>query len=519
MKTTPRAHQVTGGELLAANPYYMLGCDMGTGKTWMLMDDAEKRFLSRQIEALLVIAPNGVHTNWVKREIPAHMSVPTLADYYTAGMGKRRTKKFMKLFESLDDETPPLRVMCLSIDSINTKTGFTMAYKFLRMFRCIIVLDESHNIKHPTSKRTERCLRLSQEARIRRCASGTPFSQGPADIFCQFEFLRPGLLGTVSYRAFAAEYTQMLPPNNRMVVSVIERKHPNLVRQWREAVAANQETVANELLRKMARLSPQIAATDIDGKPKHRNLDKLSKLIAPYMYRVTKAECLSLPEKIYTSHYFELSAAQRAAYDFVNENMRWEREDGEFDFYTALTKGTKLQQITSGFMMGKGGEFVYHEDDATARLLALAEIIEGIEGKFIIWARYREEIRSICRMLADMGIPFVEYHGGVKKDDRENAVDSLQTGDARAFVGNATSGGVGLTLTAAETVIYYSNDFNMVTRNQSEDRAHRMGTVRNVLYIDLVAVETVDEQIALALQTKEEVAAILLRDAQRGAIK
>jgi SNF2 family DNA or RNA helicase len=116
------------------------------------------------------------------------------------------------------------------------------------------------------------------------------------------------------------------------------------------------------------------------------------------------------------------------------------------------------------------------------------------------------------RRLAEAGIPYVEYNGGIGKAEREEAVDSLQAGEARAFVGNGQSGGIGLTLTKAETVIYYSNDFNLETRLQSEDRAHRIGTVRNVTYIDLAAVDTIDERIALALQVKEEVASIVLGD-------
>jgi len=135
----------------------------------------------------------------------------------------------------------------------------------------------------------------------------------------------------------------------------------------------------------------------------------------------------------------------------------------------------------------------------------LKELIEDTDGKIIIWASFRAEIAAIADHLLRSNISFVQYHGGVNSKDRENAVDSFQEGEARIFVGNPQAGGIGLTLTAANTVIYYSNDYNLETRLQSEDRAHRIGTTKNVLYIDIVANDTIDEVVAAALQSKADV--------------
>jgi SNF2 family DNA or RNA helicase len=490
----------------------MLACEQGTGKTWMLMADGEQRFLANQIDGMLVVAPNGVHTNWTRREIPTHMSVPVVSCAYNAAPTKRLQRQIEKLFEPQDPDERTLRVLTMSIDAINTNAGYQLAERFLNAMRCIFIIDESSRIKNMESKRTGRCLQLGELAKVRRCASGTPITNSPTNAFAQFEFLRTGLLGTRSYRAFAAEYTQMLPPNNRLVLDVVARRDPNAVRLYRQAIKDGDDATAANLLRRISRFAPQIPAVDQFGMPRYRNLEKLNALMEPYMYRVTKAECLDLPEKIYQTHFFELNAKQRDTYNFVNEHMRYENDDGDIDIFTALTKMTKLQQITSGFLLNADGEPQYIEEMATPRINALVGLIEDIQGKFIVWARYKEEIRSITAALAEAGIPYVEYHGGIGKAEREEAVDSLQAGEARAFVGNGQSGGIGLTLTKAETVIYYSNDFNLETRLQSEDRAHRIGTVRNVTYIDLAAVDTIDERIALALQVKEEVASIVLGD-------
>jgi len=125
---------------------------------------------------------------------------------------------------------------------------------------------------------------------------------------------------------------------------------------------------------------------------------------------------------------------------------------------------------------------------------------------------YREEIRQIVEALKAAGINAVEYHGGVKEKEREAAIDDFQNGVATAFVGNAQAGGIGLTLTAAQTAIYYSNDFSLELRLQSEDRCHRKGTKGTVRYIDLVAVDSIDEHVATSLQRKGEVADFVMNN-------
>ena len=176
--------------------------------------------------------------------------------------------------------------------------------------------------------------------------------------------------------------------------------------------------------------------------------------------------------------------------------------------FTALTVITKLRQITSGFIMVDGVANTIQEDGP--RLQALREIVEDIDGQFIIWAAYREEIARIAAELDVLGV--VQYHGGISAKDREQAIDAFQSGAARVFIGHPQSGGTGVTLTAAQTAIYYSCDFSLEQRSQSEDRCHRIGTKGTVTYIDLVAVGTIDERIAAALQAKSGTAKLILGD-------
>lgn len=482
MKTTPMAHQLVGQERLDANPAaFALAAEQGTGKTWMLLNDAERQFMRGRINALLVVAPKGVHTNWVRREIPKHMSIPVRSGHWKSGAGVRHMAKLETLLHSTVGE---LVVLSMNIDALNTKTGEAFAERFLMTHEAMMVIDESSRIKTQSSGRTKACVSLGKLAKSRRIASGTMITNGPLDAFAQFEFLAPGkgLLGTRSYRAFVAEYAEVLPPDNNMVKAIKAKARGNI--------------------------EPQIVARDTKGRPKYRNLDKLRALMAPYTYRVLKKDCLDLPEKIYQVLTYELEPAQRKIYDMINEELMYLRPDDDVDRFTALTKMTKIRQAVSGFLMVDGEATVLVDDHP--RLQLLREIVEDTDGKFIVWATFREELAQIGRALDAMGISHVQYHGGVKDADRELAVDGFQEGDTRAFVGQQQSGGIGLTLTAAEHVIYYSSDFSLENRLQSEDRAHRIGTVKNVLYTDLAAADTIDEKIAYVLQSKGDVASAIL---------
>lgn len=487
MKTKPMAHQIVALERMTGRRTFALLAEQGTGKTYCLLADAERLYAKGAIDALLVVAPNGVHTNWVTREIPTHMEGEIIARAWRSGAGVRYKRTLEDLFKAREPgEIVPLRVFSINIDALITKPGFDFAMKFVRCTKCLVVLDESHRIKNPKSGRTEALMKLRPHCKGARIATGTPVANSPVDIFAQMEFLESGLLGTTSYRAFVAEYADVLPSTHPLV--------QNMVRQNPRAAFA------------------QIIAKNPDGTPRWRNLDKLTGLIAPHSFRVLKKDCLDLPNKIYKTVAFELNAQQRKAYDKMQDELRIELPDEALLPVSELAALTKLQQITSGFVMLPEARGIQLVSDKNPRLAALLDVVRDIDGKFIVWARFKEELRAIAAALKAADIECVEYHGDVSKADREVAIDALQVGTARAFVAQAQAGGTGLTLTAAETAIYYSNDFNSGTRMQSEDRNHRIGTKSHVVYIDLVAEGTIDERIAAVLQRKKNTAALVLGD-------
>lgn len=475
--------------------------EQGTGKTWTILADAERNYAAGKIDALLVVAPKGVHTNWVLREIPTHLEVPHIARAWSSGMGKRARAKVEEILaQRAVGEVPPLRILTMNYGALLTKDGFAFAMQFLRSTKSMIALDESDAIKNPTALTTKRCMLLKHESYARRIADGTPITQAPTDIFSPMQFLEGGLLGTTSYRAFVAEYADVLPLKDRRVAAIIER-NPRL-----KALAEQFKDDPD----KLAKVMPQMIRRDENDEPVYRNLDKLKALLDKHSFRVLKKECLDLPDKIYTQIFFELSAKQRAAYELLEQDLRIKLDTGEIEVTTALAALVKLQQITSGYV-NVNAEPIYVSED-NPRIEAVLTAAKTCRGKFIVWARFREEIAMIVRALRGEGLDVVEYHGGVGDKDRELAVDSFQTGSAQAFVANQAAGGVGLTLTAASDVIYCSNGWRLRDRLQSEDRCHRIGTKWPVRYIDIVAPGTVDESISRSMQRKTSVAKAILDD-------
>lgn len=490
MKFEPMEHQKKAHELLHRRREFALFCEQGTGKTYITLHDAERLYEAGSIDAVLIIAPKGVHTNWTRREIPKLMTVPVVAEAFMSGL-----KTPLKRIAAMMKKKGALKVLTMNIDAVGQKAPYDLAVKFLDENKCMLVVDESSRIKNPSARRTKRVTSLGNFAVCKRILSGTPAPNSPADLFSQFHFLKPGLIGTTSYRAFVAQYAELLPPGHsqmRHIADRIKRKRPG---------------ISDE---KLVHVLPQIVATDpVTLKPMYKNLDRLNEVIKPHCFRVTKAECLDLPPKVYQTFGFQLPLPQRRLYDKVREEFRLEFESDGTLFFNKLSTFIKLQQILSGFVMHEGETF--RLEGKPERLEVLESILDDISGQFIVWARFREEITLIREVLAERNITAVEYHGGISDSQREIAVDTFQRGEARAFIGNAQAAGIGLTLTNAETAIYYSSDFNLESRLQSEDRCHRIGTKKTVVYIDIVAENTVDERVRQRLQAKEEVAEELLR--------
>jgi SNF2 family DNA or RNA helicase len=231
-----------------------------------------------------------------------------------------------------------------------------------------------------------------------------------------------------------------------------------------------------------------------------------------FSFRVLKKDCLDLPEKIYTARYVGMTKEQLNMYEQIRRHAMVLLEDGEMATAPAvITQMLRLQQIMSGHLKTDEGEMLYFP---SKRMDALEEIINEHDGKAIIWSRFRHDIIGMTEMLNKK---FGEgsaaaYFGDTSDDDRNDIVTNFQNPNhpLKYFVGNPATAGYGLTLTEANLVVYYANDFNLETRIQSEDRAHRIGQKNNVTYIDLICEGSIDEQIVKALRAKIDIGAKVL---------
>jgi len=369
-----------------------------------------------------------------------------------------------------------LRILVMNVEAFSTEKGVTFARTFLRVTNAYMAIDESTTIKTPGAKRTKNIIKVGKEARYKRIATGSPVTKSPLDLFSQCEFLSPTCLNYNSYYAFQARYAVL-----------VERK------------------MATHTFK-------QIVG--------YRHLDELQKKLTHFSFRVTKEECLDLPDKVFTRREIELTDEQAKAYNQM-KLMALTLIDGNLmSTNNALTQLMRLHQIVCGHVKYDDGQEV---DLPSNRIKELLATIEECGGKIIIWANYRRDIENIKNALAEAyGMTTVAtYYGDTEAEDRQTIVERFQDPNSglRFFVGNPRTGGYGLTLTEAKTVIYYSNNFDLEVRLQSEDRAHRIGQTKSVTYIDFISPNTVDEHIVKALRSKINIASQVLGEQLKEWIK
>lgn len=456
-KTTPYEHQRNALNESAEKTQWAYFMEMGTGKTKVTIDNMAFLFLQRKITAALVIAPKSVYTNW-ESEIETHM--PDVIKYKTYKWNIDKPKDYHALEQFKD-----LKIFLINVEALSTKRGFDACVNYLKENKLnFVVLDESTTIKNRSAKRTKNILALQRLSHMRRILTGSPITKSPLDLYTQCQFLSPELLGFSSYLAFRNRYAEMtdIPVGSGRFISV----------------------------------------------PKYyKRLEELEQKLKQFATRIRKDQCLDLKPKVRQRRYIELEGESKKIYDRLRTSALAIVEDSTISFSNKLTEIIKLHQVCNGFTKNDDGEILtLHK----SKINALDEILEETDGKVIIWANYLYNIHEIIKFLEDKygKESVVSIYGDIDVQKRKEAVKRIQEDPATRFlVGNPTTGGFGLTLTAVNTVIYYSNNYNLEVRMQSEDRAHRMGQKGTVVYIDIVAKGTLDEAIMKSLTSKGQIAA------------
>ena len=473
-QTEPFQHQRTTFEDSWAAEYHALLMEMGTGKSKVVVDTMGALYEKGLIDAALIVAPKGVYDNWVQKEIPQHL--PERINRKIVRWRPDKTKAFEETFRSLVmDDFDGLKVFVINVEAFSTGRGAGAAYAFLEQNPDnIMAVDESTTIKNRNALRTKNVVAARQLAKYRRILTGSPITKSPMDLFSQCNFLSPKALGTTSYFAFQNRY------------AVIVRRNMGH-RSFQEIVG-------------------------------YRRLDELSEKLDNFSTRVLKSECLDLPPKLYIRREVPLTPEQKRVYDQMRTLALAVLSDASVaTTQSVLTQIMRLQQICCGFFQPDEGGIQQLPND---RLSELMDVLDDVGGKAIIWATYTHSIKQITEEIAKVHGPrsVAAYYGETPQDERQEIVNRFQdpADPLRFFVGQPRTGGYGITLTEASTVIYFSNSYDLEIRLQSEDRAHRIGQQKAVTYVDLVSPDTVDEKVLSALYDKNILAGQVLGEEVKG---
>lgn len=476
-KTKPLSHQLKYFESQRDDVTDAVFWEMGTGKTKFTLDQVVWHYVAGRIDALLVVAPSGVHRNWVSDEIPIHLPEEIHINTAVWQSGARKTKRHQQMIHDAVT-SPGLAVFAMNYEAFTTQAGKDAAWKFLKNRKVFMVLDESPRIKSPGAKRTRSIIAAGKYAKYRRILTGTAISNGPFDAYSQFRFLNEDFwkpLGMHRFESFKARYG---------IWKAVELSDG---RSFTTCVA-------------------------------YRFLDELQEIIDENSTRVLKKDVLDLPDKVYQKRYVALEPEQARLYkQLKDESLLFFQHQGEdvfIDAGLAIVKLLRLQQVICGYLPTEDGEpveLVAMKKDG--RVNAVLDLLrESGEQKTIIWARFRMDIERLARAVRDAGFKAVTYYGATTTAQRAEALDSFRGENVQVFIANPATAGEGLTLTEAKNVIYFSNSFKLAERLQSEDRAHRIGQKNNVLYTDIVCEDTVDEKIVESLRGKQEIALHLMSD-------
>jgi SNF2 family DNA or RNA helicase len=379
-KSKPFAHQSKALEMSWDKEVFAYFMEMGTGKSKVLIDNIAMLYNAGKINGALIIAPKGVYKNWFDSEIPSHMP-----DYIEKKVGLWRTDPNAKDLKPLFSTGAELHILIMNVEAFSTKKGVLFAHKFLSCHNALISIDESTTIKNPNAKRTKSILSLKPLSKFRRILTGSPVTKSPLDLFSQCQFLDSWLLNQSSYYAFRTRYA---------------------------------------VCRKI-----NVSGRQVEIVVGYRNLGELSEKVKPFSYRVLKDDCLDLPPKTYTKRIIELSDEQKKVYKTMKEKAIAFLNGKMVSTATVITQLMRLHQITCGHFTSDDGDV---QEIKNNRIDQLMEILEEVEGKAVIWAHYRYDIKKIVEAISKKygENSVVTYYGDTSTDDRQKAITKIQDKDS-----------------------------------------------------------------------------------------
>jgi SNF2 family DNA or RNA helicase len=423
--------------------------EQGTGKTFAAIATVGKRFLDGEVRKLLVVCPTAILHVW-KGEFEKFALFPHEVKIVVGTSEKR--KKTLESWETTGDK--------LHVAVINYESSWRVLDAIKAWNPDMIICDESQKIKNPSAKQTKGLIELGDVAKYKMILTGTPVTQGVLDFWSQYRFLDSRIFGTSYYR-FRNQYAIMGGYMNKQVVG-------------------------------------------------YQNLEDAANKAHSIAYRVTKKEAIDLPDEMDQTIYACLDSNALKFYKEMESRMWTEIEGKEIQAQIVLTKLMKLAQITGGFVNTDDGSTV---EANTAKIDALRDLIDSYPKgkKIVIFANFRAEIAGIVKTVKELGRTVAEFTGDTPYDMREKINIDFQTKEyPEVLVLQAQTGGRGITLTAADTIIFYSLNYSLENYEQAKARIHRIGQTNKVTYVHIITKGSVDETILDALKSKKDVADLVV---------
>lgn len=439
--------------------------EMGTGKSKVLIDNM-CMLHSVGMRRVVILAPKGMYANWPNIELPKHVPEQfrnmMMVHMWEGGHSKTELASLAKM---LGEDDGVIRVLVMNTEAVSmSQRAVEFLEQFVAQEPCLMAVDESSTIKNPDAVRTKTIIRIGRLCKWRRIMTGSPLTRDPLDLWAQFEFLAPACLGERNFYGFKRRY------------AILEEKN--------------------------------FGGRRVQIPVAFRDVDHLGRLVRVHAFVATKDECLDLPPKVYETRYVEMTDEQRRLYDSLK--LFCVAQIGTDTFVSAtvvITQILRLYQILLGRVVDEDGVV---SPVPTKRMGAVDDIVDESQGKIIWWCSYRDDVTNLVKHLRSRGREVVQYDGGTSSEDRALAVERFQNGSAQDFVGTVHTGGYGITLTAARTVVYFSNSPDAEKRWQSEDRAHRIGQTGSVLYIDIVVKDSVEERFIALLKKKKDLSDMVM---------
>jgi SNF2 family DNA or RNA helicase len=451
--TKPYDHQDEALRKAWLKKGYAYFLEQGTGKSKIIVDEIVNLIERSMINCAVILAPNNVHANWAgefRKHAPSN-------NKYEIQIWRSSNKKDKMVEETRQilSEGKAL-IFLMNIEALSTKAGQEYLRRILLARKdTYMAVDESHKIKTPGAVRTKAVIEMSKLAKYKRIATGTEAEEGIENLYTQFKFLDPNIIGSRSFTAFKSLYCIVGGFENRQIIG-------------------------------------------------YQNTEFLADRIAPFIYQKRKKDCLDLPDKVYVTHEIGMTKEQYQIYAEIEENLLYELESGQLvDATMAITRMMRLQQVLCGH--------INTTEDKKQSLLVpsnranyVAEIVEEASGKVIIFCRFIKDVDLIITALSQAGLGAVGVSSFVEASERAVYIDRWRNDVTLKVLAITTAtGGTGLTLNEATTTIFYSNNWSSTDRLQAEDRNHRIGQDNKVTYHDIVVPNKVDDRLLRVLKSKQ----------------